>query len=69
MLVAVGRTDQFDPLKTVEKEGYYFLPVNQPEEVAYLSRDVRGFKRRQRDDASIQQTESKLMITTVPFSF
>ena len=69
MLVAVGRTDQFDPLKTVEKDGYYFLPVNQPEEVAYLSRDVRGFKRRQRDDASIQQTESKLMITTVPFSF
>lgn len=69
MLVAVGRTDQFDPLKTVEKDGYYFLPVSQPEEVAYLSRDVRGFKRRQRDDASIQQTESKLMITTVPFSF
>jgi len=69
MLVAVGRTDQFDPLKTVEKDGYYFLPVNQPEEVAYLSLDVRGFKRRQRDDASIQQTESKLMITTVPFSF
>ena len=69
MLVAVGRTDQFDPLKTVEKDGYDFLPVSQPEEVAYLSRDVRGFKRRQRDDASIQQTESKLMITTVPFSF
>ena len=69
ILVAVGRTDQFDPLKTVEKDGYYFLPVSQPEEVAYLSRDVRGFKRRQRDDASIQQTESKLMITTVPFSF
>ena len=69
MLVAVGRTDQFDPLKTVEKDGYYFLSVSQPEEVAYLSRDVRGFKRRQRDDASIQQTESKLMITTVPFSF
>ena len=69
MLVAVGRTDQFDPLKTVEKDGYYFLPVSQPEEVAYLSRDVRGFKRRQRDDASIKQTESKLMITTVPFSF
>ena len=69
MLVAVGRTDQFDPLKTVEKDGYYFLPVSQPEEVAYLSRDVRGFKRRQRDDASIQQTESKLMITTIPFSF
>ena len=69
MLVAVGRTDQFDPLQTVEKEGYYFLPASQPEEVAYLSRDVRGFKRRQRDDASIQQTESKLMITTVPLSF
>ena len=69
MLVAVGRTDQFDPLKTVEKDGYYFLSVSQPEEVAYLSRDVRGFKRRQSDDASIQQTESKLMITTVPFSF
>ena len=69
MLVAVGRTDQFDPLQTVEKEGYYFLPASQPEEVAYLSRDVRGFKRRQRDDASIQQTETKLMIATVPFSF
>ena len=69
MLVAVARTDQFDPLQTVENDGYYFLPVSQPEEVAYLTRDVRGFKRRQRDDASIQQTESKLMITTVPFSF
>ena len=69
MLVAVARTDQFDPLQTVERDGYYFLPVSQPEEVAYLTRDVRGFKRRQRDDASVQQTESKLMITTVPFSF
>jgi len=29
MIVAVGRTVQFDPLQTVEREGYYFCrPAN-----------------------------------------
>ena len=67
MLMVVGRTDRFSELETVERDGYYFIASDNPGQVALLTLNTRGFKRQKRDNATIQQTESKLMITTVFF--
>ena len=67
MLVVFGRTDRFSELETVERGGYYFIASDNPGQVALLTLNTRGFKRQKRDNATVQQTESKLMITTVFF--
>ena len=67
MLVVVGRTDRFSELETVERDGYYFIASDNPGQVALLTLNTRGFKRQKRDNATVQQTESKRMITTVLF--
>ena len=67
MLMVVGRTDRFSELETVERGGYYFIASDNPGQVALLTLNTRGFKRQKRDNATGQQTESKLMITTVFF--
>ena len=67
MLMVVGRTDRFSELETVERGEYYFIASDNPGQVALLTLNTRGFKRQKRDNATVQQTESKLMITTVFF--
>ena len=67
MLMVVDRTDRFSELETVERDGYYFIASDNPGQVALLTLNTRGFKRQKRDNATVQQTESKRMITTVLF--
>ena len=67
MLMVVGRTDRFSELETAERDEYYCIASDNPGQVALLTLDTRGFKRQKRDNATVQQTEPKLMITTVFF--
>ncbi|MDP6599595.1 MAG: hypothetical protein QGI86_27645 [Candidatus Poribacteria bacterium] len=69
MLIAVGRNRPFDGLESREQNGYLFIEVDDPSQLASLTRGTRGFKRRKREDPTIEQTEAKLIITTVPFNF
>ena len=69
MLIAVGRNRPFDRLESREENGYFYVEVDDPSQLASLTRGTRGFKRRKRKDQSVEQTEDKLIITTVPFNF
>ena len=65
ILIGVARTAPFDFLKTVERNGYLYIVSDKPEEVPYLLRDSKGLKRRKEEDPETQQTEDRLIITTV----
>ena len=65
ILIGVARTAPFDFLKTVERNGYLYVVSGQSEEVPDLLRGTKGLKRRKREDPEIQQTEDRLIITTV----
>ena len=69
MLIAVGRNRPFDRLESKEENGYFYIEVDDPSQLASLTRGTKGFKRRKRKDQSVEQTEEKLIITTVPFNF
>ena len=66
---AVGRNRPFDGLESREQNGYLFIEVDDPSQLTSLTRGTRGFKRRTRKDQSVEQTEDKLIMTTVPFNF
>ena len=58
-----------DRLESREENGYFYVEVDEPSQLTSLTRGTRGFKRRRRKDQSVEQTEDKLIITTVPFNF
>lgn len=62
MLVVVARTEKFEPLETVEKYGYYFLKATNAKDAAA---QVRGMKIKKQKISEIQQTEEKIVITTM----
>lgn len=62
MLVVVARTEKFEPLETVEKYGYYFLKAATAKDAAA---QVRGMKIKKQEASNIQQTEAKIVITTM----
>jgi hypothetical protein len=65
MMIAVARTKLFDPLETVEVGGYFFLQSNNSQVTADLTRGTKGFKRKKQEGSEIQQSESRLVITTM----
>lgn len=62
MLIVVARTKEFPPIETEEIGGYYFLKASSPKEAAYKT---RGLKLRRQKPDGIEQTEAKLVITTM----
>jgi len=66
MLVAVARTLPFDLLETEEIDGYFFIQSDNPKEVADLTRGVKGLRRKKKKNLEVQQSESKMTITTIP---
>jgi hypothetical protein len=66
MLVAIARTEPFNPIDTVEIDGYFFIQSDDFEEVATLVRDKRGFEKGKINNSEVKQSESRIMITTVP---
>ena len=60
MLVVFARTKGFEPLKTVEVDGYHYLEADSPIKAAA---QARGMKRR--EDKEILQTEARIVITTI----
>lgn len=62
MLIVVARVKKFEPLKTVEKNGYFFLKVANARDAAA---QVRGMKKKKKKDDEIRQTEAKIVITTM----
>ena len=58
-----------DRLESREENGYFYVEVDDPSQLASLTRGTRGFKRRKREDLTTEQTEAKLIITTAPFNF
>ena len=62
MLVAIARTKEFELLKTVEVNGYYYLEADSPEEAAA---QARGMKLKKEKPGDFQQTEAKIVVTTV----
>jgi TolB-like protein len=60
MLVVIARTQEFELLKTVEVDGYYYLEADSPKEAAAQARGMRKRKKQE-----IQQTEAKIIITTM----
>jgi len=60
MLVVIARTQEFEPLKTVEVDGYHYLEADSPKEAAIQARGMRKKK-----EQEIQQTEAKIIITTM----
>ena len=67
MIIGVARNYPFDTIETTEKDGYIFIDTDNPKHLANITRGTKGFKRRKRNDESIQQTETKLILTTVAF--
>ena len=65
MMIAVARTKLFDPLATVEVGGYFFLQSTNSQVTADLTRGTKGFKRKKKEGSEIQQSESRLVITTM----
>ena len=65
MLIAVARTVPFDLLETVEVDGYFFLQSTNSTVTANLTRGTKGFKRKKKESSEIQQSESRLVITTM----
>ena len=62
MLVVVARTEKFEPLETVKQDGYLFLKASTAKDAAAM---VRGMKRKNQNAGEIQQTEAKIIITTI----
>jgi TolB-like protein len=62
MLVVVARTEKFEPLDIVEQDGYFFLKAATAKDAAAMT---RGMKRRKQEASDIQQTEAKIIITTI----
>ena len=67
MIIGVARNYPFDTIETTERDGYIFIGTDNPKHLANITRGTKGFKRRKRNDESIQQTETKLILTTVAF--
>ena len=67
MIIGVARNYPFDTIETNERDGYIFIDTDNPKHLANITRGTKGFKRRKRNDESIQQTETKLILTTVAF--
>ncbi|MBP95271.1 hypothetical protein CMK18_04915 [Candidatus Poribacteria bacterium] len=67
MIIGVARNYPFDTIETTERDGYIFIDTDNPKHLASITRGTKGFKRRKRNDESIQQTETKLILTTVAF--
>ena len=67
MIIGVARNYPFDTIETTERDGYIFIDTDNPKHLANITRGTKGFKRRKRNDESIQQTETKLILTTVAF--
>ena len=68
MIIGVARNYPFDTIETTERDGYIFIDTDNPKHLANITRGTKGFKRRKRNDESIQQTETKLILTTVAFN-
>ena len=66
ILVVVARTLPFDLLETEEVDGYFFIQLDDPKEVADLTRGVKGLRRKKKKNSEVQQSESKMIITTIP---
>ena len=67
IIIGVARNYPFDTIETTERDGYIFIDTDNPKHLASITRGTKGFKRRKRNDESIQQTETKLILTTVAF--
>ena len=67
MIIGVARNYPFGTIETTERDGYIFIDTDNPKHLANITRGTKGFKRRKRNDESIQQTETKLILTTVAF--
>ena len=67
MIIGVARNYPFDTIETTERDGYIFIDTDNSKHLANITRGTKGFKRRKRNDESIQQTETKLILTTVAF--
>ncbi len=69
MMVVIARTEKFEPLETVEIDGFEFLKADSPKAAAVQMRAIRRKKPKPSDaqtgDTSIQQAESKIVITTM----
>jgi len=61
-LVVVARTGEFEPLETVMIDGYEYLKADAPKEAIA---QTRGMRRKKKTPEDIQQTEVKLVITTM----
>ena len=59
LLVVVARTEAFPPIRTYESDGYHFLNAKDARQAA---RDFRGMKKKPPD---VQQSEAKLVLTTM----
>ena len=67
MIIGVARNYPFDTIETTERDGYIFIDTDNPKHLANITRGTKGFKRRKKNNESIQQTETKLILTTVAF--
>ena len=67
MIIGVARNYPFDTIETTERDGYIFIDTDNPKHLANITRGTKGFKKRKRNNESIQQTETKLILTTVAF--
>jgi len=66
MLVAIARTEDFPPAETVEEDGFYFLKADSPAAAAAQARAIiRKRKKEKKEDRDIQQSEAKIVITTM----
>ena len=62
----MARTKPFELLETQEIDGCFFIQSDNPKEVADLTRGVKGLRRKKKKNSEIQQSESKMVITTIP---
>ncbi|MBD3182964.1 DUF4384 domain-containing protein [Candidatus Poribacteria bacterium] len=62
MLVAIARTTEFPPIEVINVDGYDFLATDTAKNAAYQS---RGMIRKKQKPEDIQQTEAKIVITTM----
>jgi hypothetical protein len=66
MLVLIARTEKFEPLETIEEDGYYFInrePILPQATARSLASQVRNGEKL--NVYKIQQAETKLVITTM----
>jgi len=63
MMVVVARTEPFPKLETVVEGGYEFVVSN---DTRKLAAGVRGFIKPVKKDETPQQTETRLILTTIP---